>query len=134
MPTVLLGLVIVFAVLAGLVHVLIFVLESVLWSRPTVWSRFGFARQEDADVVRPMALNQGFYNLFLAVGVAIGLVLAAAGASAAGYGIALFSVASMLAAALVLVVSDPRLRRAAAVQGAMPLLAVGFLATGLAAG
>ena len=56
------------ALVAALMHVGFFYLESIVWSRPTVWSRFRIASQADADIVRPMALNQGFYNLFLGLG------------------------------------------------------------------
>ena len=31
--------------------------------------------QAAADTIRPMAYNQGFYNLFLAIGAIIGVVL-----------------------------------------------------------
>jgi putative membrane protein len=40
----------------------------------------------------------------------------------------LFSCASMLAAALVLVISNPKLARAALIQGVLPLIAVVALA------
>ena len=66
----------IFAALAAILHILFFVLESVLWSRPAVYRRFGIASQKDADTMQLMAYNQGFYNLFLAIGVLIGVVLA----------------------------------------------------------
>ena len=31
----------IFVLIAALIHLLIFFLESVLWSRPDVWRRFG---------------------------------------------------------------------------------------------
>ena len=67
------------AALAALLHVYIFVMESIQWTQPRVWRRFGVADQAAADVTKPMAYNQGFYNLFLAIGVAIGLALFWAG-------------------------------------------------------
>ena len=115
----------VFASLAALVHVLIFLMESVLWPRPAVWKRFGLRSQTDADTIRPMALNQGFYNLFLAVGVGIGLVLLANPLLQFGASIIIFfSMACMLAASLVLVISNRSLARAALTQGLFPLIAV----------
>ena len=117
----------VFAVLAAVLHVVIFRFESINWSKPAGWKRFGVTSQADADVVRPMAYNQGFYNLFLGVGAALGVVLLAAGATESGYAIALFATGSMLAAASVLILSNRRLARAAVTQGAFPLLAVLFL-------
>ena len=95
------------AALAALLHVYIFVMESIQWTQPRVWRRFGVADQAAADVTKPMAYNQGFYNLFLAIGVVIGLALFWAGdagttAEVAGRALVLFSLGSMLAAALVL--------------------------------
>jgi putative membrane protein len=118
----------IFASLAALLHVFIFLMESVLWSRPAVWKRFGLKSQEEADTIRPMALNQGFYNLFLAVGVGVGLVLLAGTSTQFGASIIIFfSVACMLGAALVLLISNRKLARAAVSQGLLPLLAVIFL-------
>ncbi|HEX4058728.1 MAG TPA: DUF1304 domain-containing protein [Galbitalea sp.] len=116
---------IVFAALAALLHVYIFIMESVLWTRPSIWKRFGLKSQADAETIRPMALNQGFYNLFLAIGVFIGFfLLPHPGLHPAGVLLILFCCASMLAAALVLVISNRRMLRAAATQGLFPLLAV----------
>jgi len=119
---------IVFASLAALVHIYIFVMESVLWTRPSTWKRFGIRSQDDAATIRPMALNQGFYNLFLAIGVTVGLVLLAV-QPGAGFPLVFFSCASMLAASLVLVISNSKLARAALVQGLFPLVAIVLLAT-----
>ena len=66
----------VFAGIAAVIHVYIFLMESVLWSRPDVWPRFGVGSQGEADILRPMAFNQGFYNLFLAIMIVVGIVLA----------------------------------------------------------
>lgn len=120
----------VFAALAALLHVYIFVMESVQWTQPKVWRRFGVADQAAADTTKPMAYNQGFYNLFLAIGVVIGLVLIYAGAdgspvAAAGLALVLFSLGSMVAAALVLLTTGLKYLRAAAIQGTLPL--IGFV-------
>jgi putative membrane protein len=119
----------VFAFLAGVIHVLIFLLESVLWTRPTVWRRFGVKTDDEASVLQPMAFNQGFYNLFLAIGTGIGLVLLGNVAGrGAGEAITFFALACMLGASLVLVLSNPKLFRAALLQGAAPLIGIIFLA------
>jgi putative membrane protein len=117
----------IFGSLAALVHVAIFYFESIAWTRPTTWKRFGLASQADAETVRPMAYNQGFYNLFLAVGTVVGVILLATDLAQAGFTLALFATLSMVAAATVLVLSNPKLARAALTQGALPLLAVLFL-------
>lgn len=115
------------AALAALLHVYIFVMESIQWSQPKVWRRFGVADQAAADTTKPMAYNQGFYNLFLAIGVVIGLALFWAGdpataAAVAGRTLVLFSLGSMLAAALVLITSGAKYLRPALIQGTLPLL------------
>lgn len=108
--------------LAALVHVYIFVMESLQWTTPAIWKRFGLRSQAEAETTKALAFNQGFYNLFLAIGVGVGLVLIAAGVTQAGFALVLLAAGSMVAAALVLVLSSPRLARAAALQGALPLV------------
>ncbi|MBW4031148.1 MAG: DUF1304 domain-containing protein [Acidobacteria bacterium] len=122
----------VFVGVAAAIHVLIFALESVLWTRPTTWKRFGLRSQQDADTVRPMAYNQGFYNAFLALGGAASLVMiASANVEREGFTLAIFVCLSMLLASIVLITSNPRLARAAATQGVAPLLALVFLVLSL---
>lgn len=120
------------AALAALVHVAIFVMESVGWRQERVWRRFGLRTRDEADTVAPMAFNQGFYNLFLAVGVVVGLVLLATPVAQAGFGITVFAAASMLAASLVLIASRPALWRAALSQGLLPLVALVLLVLAVA--
>ena len=122
----------VFGALAALLHVYIFVLESVQWTLPRVWRRFGVADQGTADMIRPMAYNQGFYNLFLALGAAVGLGLFWIGgpgtvADVAGRTLALFSLGAMIAASLVLLTTGMRYLMAALLQGTAPLVAFVFL-------
>jgi putative membrane protein len=112
------------AVVAALIHVWFFAMESLWFMRPSVWRRFGIASEADATVVRSWAYNQGFYNLFLAVGVALGLGLVATGSIASGRVLVLFACGSMVAAGVVLYLHSPRFLRAAAVQAVPPLIAV----------
>ena len=114
----------VFVALAALAHVLFFVLESLVFMRPDVHRRFGLRTAADAEIVRPMAYNQGFYNLFLAMGALIGLVLHATGNETAGTTAAVFACACMVGAALVLVTTGRRFLQAALIQISMPLLAL----------
>jgi len=60
------------ATAAGL-HVVFFLFESVLFRRPKIQERFRVAPSV-AEAVRPWAFNQGFYNLFLALGCFAGLL------------------------------------------------------------
>ncbi|OZB84868.1 MAG: epimerase [Microbacterium sp. 14-71-5] len=120
----------VFAGLAALIHVYIFVLESVRWTHPSTRRVFG-TTAEAAEVTRPLAFNQGFYNLFLAILAVIGIVIALAGSAGVGIALMLAGTGSMLAAALVLILSDRGKARAAAVQGLFPLIAVVLLVVAL---
>ena len=118
----------VFAALAALIHVYIFVLESMRWTRASTRRVFGVASEEDARLMKPLAFNQGFYNLFLALGTVTGLVLLLTGTAAqAGLGVAAFALASMVLAATVLLASNAKMVRAAAIQGLAPLLGLALL-------
>lgn len=52
----------------ALLHIVFFVLESFLWTKPAGRRIFGLSR-EHAEITRTLALNQGFYNAFLAAGL-----------------------------------------------------------------
>ena len=105
----------VFAGLAAVIHVYIFVLESLRFDQPSTWSVFGVKGAEEAAVMRPWAYNQGFYNLFLTIGTAAGIGLTAGGDHDPGLALVTFCCGSMVAAALVLVSSDARQARGAIV-------------------
>jgi len=109
------------AILAGLIHVLIFCMESILWTTPAVYVRF---RQslERAEATKLLAFNQGFYNLFLALGTFAGLAAVVMGHPRVGWTLVYWNCAFMVGAALVLAASAPQLRRGAVIQGAAPLL------------
>jgi len=81
-----------------------------------------------AALVRPMAYNQGFYNLFLAAGAVTGLVLYGAGRETAGTTAAVFACACMAGAGLVLFSTDRRFLTTAAAQTSQPLLAIVLIA------
>ena len=115
----------VFVALAALLHGYIFLMESVWWTRPSIWKRFGVADQAQAEATRALAYNQGFYNLFLGIGAAIGLVLFWADAVPVGKTLVLFTTACMVLAAAVLTTTGRGFVRAALVQGTLPL--IGFV-------
>ena len=118
------------AVLAGLVHGYIFFLESIAWTSPRVRRIFGIANEADALATRALAFNQGFYNLFLAIGAIIGVVLVVAGNGQVGWPITVFATASMLGAAVVLLGTGRRYLNAAFVQGSLPLISLLFALLG----
>ena len=121
----------VFAALAALLHVYIFVMESLTWTSPRTRATFG-TTAEEAQTTKLLAFNQGFYNLFLAVVSAIGIAGICLGHTAVGAALVFAGVGSMLAAAAVLLASSPDKARAAVTQGAFPLVAVVLLAVAVA--
>ncbi|MFZ6991278.1 DUF1304 domain-containing protein [Curtobacterium sp. RRHDQ66] len=116
----------VFAILAGLLHVYIFFMESIAWTSPRVRKTFGIASDAEARATRSLAFNQGFYNLFLAIGAILGVVFAFAGNDSTGWTLIVFATASMLGAAVVLVGTGRRYLNSAFVQGSFPLIALLF--------
>jgi putative membrane protein len=115
----------VLAVLAGLVHVYIFWLEALAFE--TAGRKVFGVSADDVAVMRPWAYNQGFYNLFLAIGTIAGAAICGANRDAA-IAMVIFGTGSMLAAALVLITSDRSKARGAVVQGTFPALALLSLA------
>jgi putative membrane protein len=119
----------VFAFLAAALHVYIFTMESFTWTKPATWKTFGITSQADAETTKPLAYNQGFYNLFLAIGAFVGtacIALAPQGSvqSVVGWTLIFTCCGSMLLAAIVLALSGRKYLRPAVLQGTTPLLAV----------
>lgn len=121
----------VFAALAALVHVYIFVLESLRWMAPATRRTFGIRTEAEAQTTKALAYNQGWYNLLLAVMVGVGIVLVTTGALVPGVTLVIAGCAVMLGAALVLVTSRRSMLPAALIQGTAPTLAIAFVWLGL---
>jgi len=115
--------------LAAAIHLYVFVLESLRWTRPRTRAVFGVRTAQEAETMRLLAFNQGFYNLFLAIVAAAGVAFTAAGATAPGAALLVAGAGSMVGAGVVLIASDPRLLRAALVQALPPGL--GLVALGI---
>jgi len=107
-----------------LFHLMAFVFESLLWMRPEVYARFGLDLA-GAEATRLIFFNQGFYNLFLALGCAAGLLLVSRRAQV-GRTLITFTCLSMTGAGLILACSAPEKLGAACLQGGPPLLALGI--------
>jgi putative membrane protein len=107
--------------LAALIHVFSFLMESVFWTKPAVMKTF---RQNDASskATKLLAFNQGFYNLFLAIGTFIGLGLVFNDNPGTGFVIVASNCSIMLGAGIVLLISSPRMLRGALIQGIPPLI------------
>ncbi|KFI93471.1 transmembrane protein [Bifidobacterium saguini DSM 23967] len=120
----------VFAVLAGLLHVLIFVLESFRWTETNTMKTFSIISTEEAEATKEMAYNQGFYNLFLGIMAAAGAIITLLGQQAqqtVGITLMVAGTASMVLAALVLFTGSPDKRAAAVKQFTLPALSLVFL-------
>ena len=120
----------VFAVIAAAIHLYIFVLESLRWTEPATMAIFKVSTPQEAAATQAMAYNQGFYNLFLAVGAVLGVVLLSAGSRVAGLTLMSFASASMFLAALVLILSDRSMARPALIQGGPALVCLAFTLLG----
>jgi putative membrane protein len=99
------------ALIAAFIHVYIFVLESILWEKPKTRKIFGVSEQ-DVVATKSLAMNQGFYNLFLSLAIVIGILMGNEGKILVHY-----AMGSILAAALVLIISKPKMKRGALIQG-----------------
>jgi putative membrane protein len=120
----------VFAGLAALVHVYIFTMESLTWTSPRTRATFG-TTPEEADTTKLLALNQGFYNLFLAIVTGVGIAAVAMGNKAIGAALIFAGVGSMGLAAVVLLISARDKARAALVQGLFPAIAIVLVVSAL---
>mgnify|MGYP001815889654 CR=1 FL=1 len=109
--------------IAGGIHLAFFVVESLLWDRPAVHKVFGVRNLEEAEVLRFVMFNQGFYNLFLATGTLLGV---------AGswflwddrHELLIFCALFMIGAAVVMIVGNRKLWRGAVIQGGVPAIAM----------
>jgi putative membrane protein len=120
----------IFAALAALLHVYIFTMESLTWSSPRTRATFG-TTPEEAETTKLLAFNQGFYNLFLAIVTAIGVIAVTLGHNGIGAALVFAGVGSMASAAVVLLASSPDKARAAITQGIFPVIAIVLLVIGL---
>lgn len=116
-------------VLAGMsatLHVAFFVLESVLFRLPAGRRVFGVRAENDSAALRLFAVNQGIYNLALAIVVFIGIVLVALDpTSIAGVAVTVAGCAVMTVAGAALALTAPRRTLPIAfAQGIPPLIAI----------
>jgi len=112
--------------LAAFVHIGFFVAESFLFQRSGGHRLFG-VKESEVPAVRIWAFNQGFYNLFLALGTFVGLYFVLKMQIMLAGVLTGFCALSMIGAGIVLWWSAPRLRRFALLQITPPLLGLLFL-------
>ena len=123
----------VLAGIAALIHVYIFYMESIAWTSAAARKTFGTTEDAAAaPATKALAFNQGFYNLFLAVAVILGIIFFAIGQDSIALTLIFTGAGSMVGAALVLILSSPDKAAAALKQGVVPALGVVMLAIGVA--
>ena len=90
-------------------HILAFMIESVFFMSPKIYQLFGLSTRDEAKIMKVMAFNQGFYNLFLALSMALGLAFyMSSDYMLIGVGIMISSSICMAGAGIVLVISEPK--------------------------
>ncbi|AJT41108.1 DUF1304 domain-containing protein [Psychromicrobium lacuslunae] len=117
----------IFAILAGLIHCYFWFLESVRWRQPAAWQRFGVKNQDEADTLAEMAFNQGYYNLVIGIGSIVGAVLLFTGVPALmlfAAGLVVMACATMVVAAVILLISKPGFLVPVLIQGVAPIIAL----------
>ena len=109
------------AAISGLIHVLFFVMESIIWLEPAIYETFQVESLADAEVLEVYVKNQGYYNLFLAIGIFVALALAAKQPEISTALITYIS-AFMVGAAIVLLFTIPAMITGVFIQGLPPLI------------
>jgi len=96
----------IFALLAAVVHLLVFVWEALLITRPAVHQGIFNVPATDVPAIRLWAFGVGFYNLFIGLGMIGGVIAWMLGYVAAGRTLVLYLLVFMFLSGLVLVVAD----------------------------
>jgi putative membrane protein len=112
-----------FTLLTAILHCLFFKLESIDFMKTKVLRRFGLSEEQGA-VVKVWAFNQGFYNLFLSLGLFYSIYLHHSGSTEQGILLARFILLTIVGAGMVLFVSAPKKYVAALVQAIPALFAL----------
>ncbi|UYN83096.1 MAG: DUF1304 domain-containing protein [Microcella sp.] len=118
--------------MAALLHLAFFVLESVLFRLPFGRRVFGVRPEHDSPALRLFAVNQGIYNLALALLVLAGLVLTIAVPDAAfGTVLIIAGCSVMVVAGVALAITAPRRTLPIALaQAGLPLVATVAIVAG----
>ena len=116
----------VFFVISAILHIGFFIAESFIMQRPEYQKKLKLTDQEFKKI-KPWIFNQGFYNLFLALGVFMGLALIFKKQVVAAGALTGFCGLSMMFAGVVLFINQPHLRKWALLQFLPPLIGFIFL-------
>lgn len=120
-----------FTIFTIVFHFVAFLWESIFWMKPVVYENIvanmyspdGISLLEHATILESLFFNQGFYNLFIALGAIAGLVLFKKGNAVVGKTLISFTNLFALGAGLILALSSSAYM-SAALQGGPALLAL----------
>jgi len=126
-----------FAIVTAIFHTLFFVAESILWLEPYIYknilsqpdSSIGIELLEQAILMETVFFNQGFYNLFLALGLIVGIIFVQKGSVERGSTLIGYCCLFAFGAGVVLALSAGAFL-GAAVQAVPPMIALIFLYLG----
>jgi len=109
--------------ITAILHILFFKLESIDFMKPETLKRFGLD-EHSGEFVKTWAFNQGFYNLFLAIGLIYSIFLLFKGNVERGVTLASFILLTITGAGLVLYISVPEKFSAALIQAIPAIIAL----------
>ncbi|WP_247826790.1 DUF1304 domain-containing protein [Arthrobacter antioxidans] len=95
-----------FALIAALIHLAVFVCEALLFEREAVHHGIFLTNTADVPAVRLWAFGVGFYNLFLAAGIIVGVALWAMGDEPVGRALVIYICWFMMLSGIVLFIAD----------------------------
>jgi putative membrane protein len=96
----------IFALLAAAIHIVVFVWEAFLIQHPAVHQGIFGVPAADVPAVRLWAFGVGFYNLFLACGMVVGVIMWMAGNQTVGRTLVIYICLFMVLGGIVLFISD----------------------------
>ncbi len=95
-----------FALLTAVVHAVVFTLEALLIERPAVHAGVFAVPTGDVPAIRLWAFGVGFYNLFIALGLATGVLMWARGDEAVGRALVVYLCLFTFLSGIVLFAAD----------------------------
>ncbi len=96
----------IFALLAAVVHIVVFVFEALLIQRPSIHRGVFKVPSTDVPAIRLWAFGVGFYNLFLGIGMVAGVVAWMAGYQTVGKTLVIYLCLVMVLSGIVLFIAD----------------------------
>ncbi|MHA2788636.1 DUF1304 family protein [Corynebacterium sp. S7] len=96
----------IFALITGLIHVVVFTWESLFIDKPFVRDKIFSVRASDVPAIRLWTFGLGFYNLFLGLGLFAGVIMWAMGYEVVGKTLVAYISLVLLLCGIVLFIGD----------------------------